>query len=137
MVQPFRMLNGFGSGVLANTPSQKTGGPSPRQRSSAVTYSHRFFTAGLQLKMTTTQITQCPRTSSTPAMPIPSVDPLAFFSCQVNFDLVGQTVGARIGGSNFAVLSCPSVEHHTDGLAVHAERDDNICSFLNHQEDSR
>ena len=43
MVQPFRMLNEFGSGVSANTPSQKTGGPSPRQRSSAVTYSHRFF----------------------------------------------------------------------------------------------
>ena len=100
MVQPFRMLNEFGSGVSANTP-QKTGGPSPRQRSSAVTYSHRFLTAGLQLKVTTTQ---CPRTSSTPAMPIPSVDPLAFFSCQVNFDLVGQTVGARIGGSNFALF---------------------------------
>ena len=103
MVQPFRMLNEFGSGVSANTPSQKTGGPSPRQRSSAVTYSHGFFTAGLQLKVTTTQ---CPRTSSTPrschADPISGS--ICVFSCQVNFDLVGQIVGARIGGSNFALF---------------------------------
>ena len=52
------------------------------QRSSAVTYSHRFSTAGLQLKVTTTQ---CPRTSSTPAMPIPSVDQFAFFSMSSEF----------------------------------------------------